>query len=436
MAKDEREVWPQRPVIAAPEMGFGHLRAAHALADAASASVLRVDLPPLASRTEALLWSASRSFYEKLSRASQGGVTSSILAPLLEWVTRIERAGAGRPPSLAYPEVQALDFVARRGFATGPAREAASAHAPFLTTFFAPALAANCLRYKQTWCVVTDADVSRAWAPAETESSCIRYLTPSTQASRRLISYGIRPERIKLTGFPLPAELLGGRDLRVLRENFARRLARLDGAPGRNPEIRKCAEQELGRIPCACDQPIQITIAVGGAGAQTLLAERLLRTLRPGVEEGRLEIVLAAGVREATAEQLSVAVQRVGLESGAVRVLHSRDLTTYFADFNRSLARTDVLWTKPSELSFFAALGMPLILAPPVGCQEVHNRSYLLARGAALDQGDPARFGITLDRVVADGTLARLAWNGFRQLPKRGLYRILDTVCGNPSHRA
>ncbi len=436
MTEELQEVWPRRPVIAAAEMGFGHLRAAHALADAVSTRVLRVDSPPLAGRTEAMIWSLSRSIYEGLSRASQGGASSSLVAPLLEWITRIENADADRPSSLVFPEVQALDFLARCGFAAGPAREAAAAQAPLLTTFFVPALAANCLPYDRTWCVVTDADVSRAWAPSEPETTHVRYLTPSTQATRRLISYGVRPEMIKTTGFPLPAELLGGRRLSLLRENLARRLARLAREMDGDSDIWNRAEEALGTIPHTCDQPVRITIAVGGAGAQTLLAKRLLEALRPGVEDRRFEIVLVAGVREATAEQLSVAVRAAGLEFEGVRVLHSLDLTTYFADFNQSLARTDVLWTKPSELSFFAALGIPLLLAPPVGCQEVHNRSYLLARGAAFDQGDPARFATTLDRLLADGTLARLAWNGFRRLPKRGLYRILDTVCNDSARQS
>ena len=37
-----------------------------------------------------------------------------------------------------------------------------------------------------------------------------------------------RPTQITFTGFPLPPELLGGRDLAALKRNLAARLARLD----------------------------------------------------------------------------------------------------------------------------------------------------------------------------------------------------------------
>ena len=37
-----------------------------------------------------------------------------------------------------------------------------------------------------------------------------------------------------------------------------------------------------------------------------------------------------------------------------------------------------MLWTKPSEMTFYAALGIPLILAPPLGAHERYNRRWAL----------------------------------------------------------
>ncbi len=42
-----------------------------------------------------------------------------------------------------------------------------------------------------------------------------------------------------------------------------------------------------------------------------------------------------------------------------------------FAKFNQLLHEKDVLWTKPSELCFYPALGIPLIMSAPLG----HTRS-------------------------------------------------------------
>jgi hypothetical protein len=88
------------------------------------------------------------------------------------------------------------------------------------------------------------------------------------------------------------------------------------------------------------------------------------------------------------------------------------------------LAETDALWTKPSELTFFAALGLPLILSPPVGEHERLNARWASEHGAALAQHDPRAAASWLGDWLSDGTLAHTAWNGFRALPKLGLYEI------------
>jgi hypothetical protein len=79
-------------------------------------------------------------------------------------------------------------------------------------------------------------------------------------------------------------------------------------------------------------------------------------------------------------------------------------------------------------MTFFAALGLPVIAAPPVGVHEERNLRWALEHGALLPQGDPDRAGEWLPRWIADGTLARAAWNGYQKLPKLGLYEILDDL--------
>ena len=46
----------------------------------------------------------------------------------------------------------------------------------------------------------------------------------------------------------------------------------------------------------------------------------------------------------------------------------------YFNTFNETLRETDILWTKPSELSFYAGLGIPIIIAPTIGSLEDFNK--------------------------------------------------------------
>jgi hypothetical protein len=108
-----------------------------------------------------------------------------------------------------------------------------------------------------------------------------------------------------------------------------------------------------------------------------------------------------------------------------------RTLDAYFPRFNALLAETNVLWTKPSEMTFFSALGLPLILSWPVGVHERYNRRWAIENGPGLKQRDPAHASYWMREWLNDGTLAGAAWTGFVRMPKFGLYQILERV-GRP----
>jgi hypothetical protein len=116
------------------------------------------------------------------------------------------------------------------------------------------------------------------------------------------------------------------------------------------------------------------------------------------------------------------------LEAGYLQVLHEPKLDDYFPAFDRLMAETDVLWTKPSELVFYGPLGIPLVLSPPVGFHEIHNRRWAIERGAGMRQRDPSAAAEHFVELLEDGTLAAMAWAGFNRLPKLGLYKILEEV--------
>jgi len=92
------------------------------------------------------------------------------------------------------------------------------------------------------------------------------------------------------------------------------------------------------------------------------------------------------------------------------------------------LSDADVLWTKPSEMSFYAALGLPCIVAPPVGAHERYNRRWLREQGVGLKQRRPDYALGWLEEWLDDGTLAAAAWSGFMRLPRRGTERIVRAV--------
>jgi hypothetical protein len=238
-----------------------------------------------------------------------------------------------------------------------------------------------------------------------------------------------------VTGFPLPDELVGGPELPVLKRHLARRLARLDSRGRFRGQMGEEAARRLGgALAKDADTAPLVVFAVGGAGAQAGFARQFLPSLRPLIAEGRLRLALLAGTRPAVATLFNELVARHGLAGhGGVRVVSASDIDGYFRACNALLAEADVLWTKPSELTFFAALGLPLIIAPPVGIQEVYNQRWALENGAAVNQRVTAAAGDWLGEWLQDGTLAGAAWNGFTRLPKRGLYRMLQVWGQSPS---
>ena len=419
---------PAAPLVVAIEMGLGHLRAADSLARALGVPLLHIDRAPLADAQERQRWARSRRFYEVVSRLSQVPLVGAPPRGLLSAITRIPHLHPGRDLTSASLALRYLEKQIAGGLGAGLAAELARAGAPLLTTFFAPALIADRLGQGAVHCLVTDADIARVWVPSRPEGSRIRYFAPSERAALRLTAYGVAPARIQLTGFPLPDELVGGPSLPILRRHLAGRLERLD--PLGVFRDRHAAELAhlLGPLPGAPPQAPLVTFAVGGAGAQAELARQFLPSLRPEIEAGRLRLALLAGVRRAVAESFTALLARAGLAGHpGARVVAAEDLDAYFRACNALLAETDILWTKPSEMTFYGALGLPLIFSPPVGAQERYNRRWAIENGAGLEQRNPRFAGEWIAEWLASGTLAAAAWSGFRRLPKRGLYRILES---------
>ena len=192
-------------------------------------------------------------------------------------------------------------LVRTRGLGQGMVARMKETGEPLIATFYSPAIAADAAGLDNVWCVVTDSDINRVWAPRDAARSRIRYLVPSPRAGRRLRSYGVPAHHIHFTGFPLPHELVGGRELPTLRRNLAvaPRPARPDPRPSAATTARS-SPTSWGRFPSEEEgRPPTLTFAVGGAGAQAEMAHQFLPGMRGPIEEGRLRLVLVAGVRGA-----------------------------------------------------------------------------------------------------------------------------------------
>jgi len=414
-------------MVVAVEMGLGHLRPAAAVADALGRPLLRADGPPLADEAEQRLWRRTRRLYEGMTRLSQLRGVGAPLRALNAAITHIPHLHPTRDLSAPTRSTRVIERLVGRGLGAGLVQALRRDRVPLFTTFYACALAADQHAYPDIACLVTDSDLARAWVAADPRASGVRYFAPTERAARRLGAYGVPSERIVFTGFPLPDELVGGPALPVLKRNLGRRIARLD--PTGRFRAARAAELAagLGAKPADDGQPPRLVFAVGGAGAQANLPARFLPSLRQQIVEGRLRLGLLGGVRPRVRRAFASALRRSGLQDHpGVAVVVERDLPSYFRACNALLADADILWTKPSEMTFFGGLGLPLVLSAPVGVQEEQNRRWAVEQGAGLAQRDVRYAGDWIAEWLEDGTLAGAAWSGFTRLPNQGLYRILE----------
>src|SRR5262245_18754484 len=214
--------------VVAIDMGYGHLRPARSIAKELGTTVMHADRPPLADEEEQRRWQATRRFYETMTRVSSLNVVGTPLRILLNSITDIPNLHPFRDLSSPTLGVMLLERSARSGLGRSLVAYLQERNLALLTTFYSPATFADFHGYDRIFCVVTDSDINRVWAPLNPKSSKIHYFAPSGRAVRRLRAYGVSPTQIELTGFPLPHALVGGPDAPILIKNLVRRLARLD----------------------------------------------------------------------------------------------------------------------------------------------------------------------------------------------------------------
>jgi UDP-N-acetylglucosamine:LPS N-acetylglucosamine transferase len=392
-----------KPLVTAIEMGYGHLRPAAALANHLKTEVMQMEAPPLGSRRDRAFWSGVRKLYEPLTRASQAPRVGRPMRALLNTITAIPPLSAGGDLSGATQGTRWMQSAAKAGVGRRLAEHLRQTGTPLLTTFYAAAILAELHGAERLHCVITDSDINRVWAPPDSKRTSITYFAPTEPARRRMEAYGVPRSRIRVTGYPLPGELVG-MDRGALKRNFRTRMEHIERKAG----------------------AALIVFAVGGAGAQVPLARQIVGGMEKRIRDGTLRLALVAGSRKEVASALSAELAARGLAGHAgTELLYDPDVFSYFRRFNELLSRADALWSKPSELVFFAALGLPFIAAPPVGAHEECNLRWATDRGAALPQHDPTAAGEWLSQWIEDGVLASAAEAGMC-LPQMGLYEIAD----------
>ncbi|MCL5267305.1 MAG: hypothetical protein M1469_04280 [Bacteroidetes bacterium] len=392
-------------IITSALMGFGHLRAAHNVSSVSGAPVVRVDRKPFVNVVDEFVWNGAQRIHTYASRDAES--KNRLLYDWFEGLMTIQEDH--KPPSLAGSRF--VHFLKDLGVGGRFFNSLNRDYPALLHTFYLQAMISVYRRYPgRNYLLLCDTDFHRVWVPISPNEGNIVYMVPVPKSADRLISYGVPPDRIHITGFPLPSVNTGPRDLGTLISDF---------------EIRK------RRLKRDSTVPLTIMFPFSGAGAYSNVLAELVKTLLDHLRDGNLRLIVSCGDNEHALRNAENLFVNYGLdECEFAEIIFEKNLFDSFDKFNFALKSVDMIITKPSEMVFYAALGIPMVFLPPIGDHEARNREYLIDNKCAVDMATIRDFPGWLNESRKTGQLLELAEMGFQNLPKTGSFEIDQLVRG------
>lgn len=423
---------PQKAWVVTVDMGYGHQRAAYPLKTIAQGEIITANNYRGIPDKDKKIWEGSRAFYEFISRFKRIPLIGEVAFNIYDKFQSIPDFYPKRDLSKSNIQLkETYNLFKNQDWGKHLIDKLAKKPLPFVTTFFITSMMAEYFNYPgDIYCILCDADISRTWVPPKPQTSRIIYLASNKRVEDRLKLYGVRPEKILLTGFPLPEENVG-ENLQMIKQDLGKRLIQLDPEKVYISQYRKTLQAKLkSNLHLKSVRPLTITFCVGGAGAQRELGLEIANSLRKDILSNNINLNLVAGCNLDVMKYYKKEVRslRLGLKANRIKILYESTKTKYFRSFNKILRNTDILWTKPSELSFYCALGLPIIIAPPIGSQELFNQKWLQSIGAGINQEDPKFASEWLSDWLKSGWLAEAAMQGFVEAPKFGTYNVKKIV--------
>lgn len=414
------------------DMGYGHQRTAYPLRDIAFGNkVVNVNSYDGIPNTDKKIWETTRFFYELISRFKSIPYIGNAIFAIMDKFQKILNYYPKRDLSKATSSLKNTFAFIKKGWGKDLIAKLEKNPVPVVNTFFTPAFMSEEFKYSSDiYCIICDADVARTWASLDPKNSRIKYFASCSWARDRLILYGVPPRNIFLSGYPLPKENIGTEKMEILKEDLKNRLVNLDPLHRYRKMYEPLIKGYLGELPEKSDHPLTILFSIGGAGAQKDIGLKVIHSLREKIKAKMVKVIISVGVREELRQYYEENVKGLKLD-GWVHILSGKTMEEYFNNFNLALRKTDILWTKPSELSFYSGLGIPIIIAPPIGSQENFNKRWLLHIGSATPQEDPKYTDQWLFDLLYAGDLAEMAMQGFVEVEKLGTYYIEKKVLGD-----
>lgn len=419
--------------VATVLMGLGHIRAAWPLRHVAKDGLILYSGRDSCSAKEFKIWNQMLKLYYFCSNAEKIPLIGKIFFDILMKIENIPAVYPKTDRSGPSIQTRSLDAMIKRGLVRALADRVQADPRPIMSAYFALSIGLDRLipGLKNNYMLCTDSDLNRVWAPSDAATTGVKFFAPSQPVVDRLISYGVKPSSILFTGFPLPTENIGSeKNAEILKKDLFERLLRLDPRNillGQNKHIVDAA---LGRRQIPPKRPDFYTImfAIGGAGAQFEIAEDAIHSLKKKILAGKVRFILSAGTKPVIGKRFEDAVNKAGLGSAwgkGVGLVCDKEYKGYFDSFNSALRTVDILWTKPSELSFYTGLAIPVLCAPPIGPHEDCNRDWVLGMNAGMTMPAEAKYcDEWIEDMRNDGRLAWAAMNGFLRAPRNGTFII------------
>jgi len=414
-------------------MGYGHQRTAYPLRDLAfKGEIINANSYQGIPEKDRKIWEGTRRFYEFISNFSRIPLVGKTAFSIYDKFQKILGFYPKRDLSQPNFNLKQIYSFFKKDWGKDLIEKLKINPLPLITTFFIPAFMAEFFNYPgEIFCVVCDADISRTWAPLNPKESKIKYFASTERVIERLKLYGVKEENIFLTGYPLPLENIGvsppAGGLEILKEDLRLRLLNLDPKKRYFEKYKTLIEEKVGKLPEKSDHPLTILFSVGGAGAQKEIAIKIVKSLRERIKRGEIKIILSVGIREKIKKYFEKNLAEIKCNEERARyveIIFGKDIESYFQKFNQVLRKTDILWTKPSELSFYSALGIPIIISSPIGSQEEFNMRWLLKSGFGIFQENPNYTNQWLFDWLEKGYLAEAAMEGFVEGEKLGTLNI------------
>ncbi len=407
------------------EMGFGHLRAIKPLSDVMQKPIIELSKNDDSSDKEKKQWNKIRKQYEFMSRCKDKPIIGKFIYPIFNQLLKIPTNTTIDLSKPSY-QVKILNyFIRRKDVCNGIVSILKNnENSTLLTSFYAPAIANDIFNTTKSYCIICDADINRVWVSRNPKESNITYFTPCQTASNRLKQYGIDEKNIILTGFPFPKELVGCTKQEILEYNFTKRLSKLtkDNLVFSNI-LKKLNLTHYQNFSFIHHKKLEITLAIGGAGAQKELAKKIITDLKSLLFEDKIKLNLVAGIKSEVKEYFTMLSNKHIQKN--INIIYADNFEEYYHLFNKTIANTDILITKPSELTFYCALGLPILLTEPIGYQEERNKQWALENKFALNFPYHESLDKFIEREIANNTFAEIATNALINNSQSSVYQAL-----------